>query len=129
MKVGDTMADYKTFTLRLNYDDPEHDKIIAAFDGLDKSRFSTKTKFIICALNHYIDYLNMSDAEELFKDRLRRIEDLFVMRKEFESQISVLKAEIKAELYADIVSFAEKSQYTNRKLNTDSSEVKSNNLH
>ena len=64
------MADYKTFTLRLNYDDPEHDKIIAAFDGLDKSRFSTKTKFIICALNHYIDYLNMTDAEELFKDRL-----------------------------------------------------------
>ena len=102
------MADYKTFTLRLNYDDPEHDKIISTFDGLDKSRFSTKTKFIICALNHYIDYLKMTDAEELFKDRLRRIEDLFVMRKEFESQISILKAELKAELYADVSTFVEK---------------------
>ncbi len=99
------MKDYKTFTLRFNYDDPEHDKILTVLETLDKGKYRTKTKFIIRALSHYIDYLNLTDAEELYKDRLRRIEDLFVMRKEFESELSAAKAEIRAELYKDVISY------------------------
>lgn len=99
------MKDYKTFTLRFKYDDPEHDRILTALEGLDRKKFNCKTKFIIRALSHYIDHLNLTDAEELYKDRLHRIENLFVMRKEFDSELAAAKAEIRADLYRDVISY------------------------
>jgi hypothetical protein len=96
------------FSLRLDYDNPEHDKIITELDNLDKKRHKTKTRFVINALTHYIDYLNLVDGEELLKARMSNLEEFVVTRKEFESQISVIRAELKAELYEDIVSMVGK---------------------
>jgi hypothetical protein len=96
------------FSLRLDYDNPEHDKIITALDNLDKKRHKTKTHFVIKALTHYIDYLNLADGEELLKARMSNLEEFVVTRKEFENQISVIRAELKAELYEDIVSMVGK---------------------
>lgn len=99
------MKDYRTFTLRFKYDDPEHDRILTELERLDRKKSNCKTKFIIRAISHYIDYLNLTDAEELYKDRLHRIEDLFVMRKEFDSELAAAKAEIRADLYKDVISY------------------------
>jgi hypothetical protein len=100
------VADYMKFSLRLDYDNPDHDKIITALDNLDKKRHKTKTQFIINALTHYIDYLNLADGEELIKERMSNLEGFLVTRKEFENQIAIIRAELKAELYKDMVSMA-----------------------
>jgi hypothetical protein len=96
------------FSLRLDYDNPEHDKIITALENLDKKQHKTKTQFIINALTHYIDYQNLVDGEELIKARMSNLEELVVTRREFENQISIIRAELKAELYEDIVSMVGK---------------------
>jgi hypothetical protein len=114
------VADYKKFSLRLDYDNPEHDKIITALDNLDKKRYRSKTQFIISAVNHYIDFLNIADGEELLKERRSRLEEVFVTRKEFENQISIVRAEIKAELYENMVSMSGRIGEV-KKRDTDSS--------
>jgi hypothetical protein len=114
------VADYMKFSLRLDYDNPEHDKIITALENLDKKRHKTKTQFVVTALKYYIDYLNISGAEELLKDRINNLEQFVVTRREFEDQISIIRAELKAELYEDIVSMVEKTGAVNKKDSNDS---------
>jgi hypothetical protein len=114
------VADYMKFSLRLDYDNPDHDKIITALENLDKKRHKTKTQFVVTALKYYIDYLNISGAEELLKERIHNLEQFVVTRREFEDQISIIRAELKAELYEDIVSMVEKTGSLSTKSSSDS---------
>jgi hypothetical protein len=114
------LADYMKFSLRLDYDNPDHDKIITALENLDKKQHKTKTQFVVNALKYYIDYLNISGAEELLKERIHNLEQFVVTRREFEDQISIIRAELKAELYEDIVSMVEKTGSLSTKSSSDS---------
>lgn len=103
------MADYKKFSLRLDYDNPEHDKIITAIENVDKRKFKNKTQFIICALKHYVDFLNVSDGEQLLKERMQNLNQILITRREFEDKISIIKGEIKSELYEDMISLLKRT--------------------
>ena len=97
------MADYKKFSLRLDYDNPEHDQIMTVLDNVDKERYKSKTQFVICALKHYIDFLNIENGEEILKERTKNLEEILITRREFEDRMALMKEEVKSELYEDII--------------------------
>jgi hypothetical protein len=88
------MADYLHFSLRFNYDKPEHRKIIDALENLDRTQYSSKTHFIICALEHYTDWISLDDETKWALEREKRGRRDVVTKEELDSTLARLKAEV-----------------------------------
>ena len=92
------MADCLHFSLRFNYEKSEHRKVIDALEDIDKTKYASKTHFIICALEHYIDWIALDDTTRWSIEKERENMNA-VSKKELEDAIESLKASIKADLY------------------------------
>ena len=99
------MADYHHFSLRFSYDKPEHRKIIDALEDIDKTQYSSKTHFIICAIEHYIKWISLDDSERWQLVREKKGEGDYMTREEFESELENYNAKIKAEMYETMIQF------------------------
>lgn len=104
------MGDCLHFSLRFNYDDPKHRKIINTLDGLDKREYSSKTKFIISALDQYIDWLKLEEAGKKVMDSQRLKLGEVVTWGELDEVLKSLKAELKAEMYEKFFQFSGESR-------------------
>jgi hypothetical protein len=88
------MADYLHFSLRFNYDKPEHRKIIDALENIDRTQHSSKTQFIISALEHYVDWISLDDKTKWALEREKRCVGDVVTKEELEGTLAQLKAEV-----------------------------------
>jgi hypothetical protein len=92
------MADRVHFSLRFNYDKPEHRRVIEALEDIDRTKYTSKTHFIICALEHYIGYLSQDGESGESKKR-----GDVVTHRELEKALDTAKAEIKSEVYEKLL--------------------------
>ena len=99
------MADYHHFSLRFSYDKPEHRKVIDALEEIDRTQYSSKTHFIICAIEHYIKWLSLDDNERWELVRQKKGDGDYVTKKELEEVYEVLKASIKADVYEKMIQY------------------------
>lgn len=99
------MADYHHFSLRFSYDKPEHRKVIDALEEIDRTQYSSKTHFIICAIEHYIKWLSLDDNERWELVRQKKGDGDYVTKKEFEEVYEALKASIKADVYEKMIQY------------------------
>ena len=93
------MADYHHFSLRFSYDKPEHRKVIDALEEIDRTQYSSKTHFIICAIEHYIEWISLDDNERWKLIREKQGEGDYITKSELEAELENAGAKLKVELY------------------------------
>ncbi len=98
------MADYMHFSLRLNRDVPEHNKIIKFLDEMDPSKYKSKTSFLADAALFYIQCIEDGSLEKLKDRKFRERTTDFVTRDEFESRLEGLTDSIEKKIYKEIIS-------------------------
>lgn len=104
------MGDCLHFSLRFNYDNPKHRKIIDVLDGLDKREYASKTSFIITALEQYIDWLALEEAGKKVREGQRLKLSQVVTWGELDETLKSLKTELKAEMYEKFFQYNSESQ-------------------
>lgn len=104
------MGDCLHFSLRFNYDNPKHRKIIDALEGLDKREYASKTSFIITALDQYIDWLALEEAGKKVREGQRLKLGQVVTWGELDETLKSLKAELKAEMYEKFFQYSSESR-------------------
>ena len=100
------MGDCLHFSLRFNYDNPRHRRIINTLDGLDKREYSSKTEFIITALEQYIHWLKLEEAGKKVMDSKRLKLGEVVTWGELDETLKSLKAELKVEMYENFFQYS-----------------------
>ena len=104
------MGDCLHFSLRFNYDNPKHRKIIDILDGLDKREYASKTSFIITALEQYIDWIALEEAGKKVRESHRLKLGEVVTWVELDETLKSLKAELKSEMYEQFFQYISRSQ-------------------
>ena len=89
------------FTLRLNYSNPEHMKVLGILDNLNTDIHKSKNRFIINAILYYVGSLNNESTFSGNADILSYVTD-----KELEGKLKELKSELKSEIYEEILKAA-----------------------
>ncbi len=105
------MGDCLHFSLRFNYDNPKHRKIMDVLDGLDKRQYASKTNFIITALEQYIEWLDLEEAGKKVRDSQRLKLGEVVTWSELNEAINSLKTELKAEMYEKFFQYNSVASY------------------
>lgn len=98
------MADYMHFSLRLNRDVPEHNKIIKFLDEMDPGRYKSKTSFLADALFFYIQCIEDGSLEKLKDRKFRERNTDYVTRDELDSRLEGLSDSIEKKIYKEIIS-------------------------
>ena len=98
------MADYMHFSLRLNRDVAEHNKIIKFLDEMDPSKYRSKTSFLADAVFFYIQCIEDGSLEKLKDRKFRERNTDYVTRDELDSRLDGLSDSIEKKIYKEIIS-------------------------
>lgn len=98
------MADYMHFSLRLNRDVPEQNKIIKFLDEMDPSKYKSKTSFMADAVFFYIQCIEDGSLEKLKDRKFRERTTDYVTRDEFDKRLEGLSDLIEKKIYKEIIS-------------------------
>lgn len=88
----------KHITVRLNYSNPEHMKVLGILDNLNMDIYKSKNRFIIEAILYYVDNL----SNEITLNKLTG-KSAYVSEQELEEKLKELKKELKSEIYEEIL--------------------------
>lgn len=92
------------FSLRLNRDVPNHNKIIKFFDEMDLSKYKSKTSFLTDAVSFYIECIEDGTLERIKDKKFRRYSQEYVTRDEFNERIDNLADSIENKVFKEILS-------------------------
>ena len=97
--------DCRRFSLRLNYDNSDHLRIMDTLDDLNLEVHKSKNQFVVNALIHYMDFLK-NDTLTCTAERQRKEREKSYVTKEYvDSLVKDMSEALKSKLYEDLMRF------------------------
>ena len=97
------MEDFIRITFRLSRNNPRHKRIIQILSDLNREIYPTKTRFIVEALDSYIEGIMSDEATNVGKQREESQKKKYISREEYERDKISLKESIRRDLYEDML--------------------------
>ena len=97
------MADYVKYTVRLNVSNSKHIRLIQVLNDLNKEVFPSKSRFILNALECYVDNMMSGSATNSGREREENQKKQFISREEYEQDMKNLKESVRRSLYEDML--------------------------
>ena len=98
---------YGQVSLRFALDNPTERRLFKVVDDLDLTIHKSKNRFILKALEHYVD----GYGEDSLTKQSKR--ENYITREEHEEAIQRIKNEVRTELYQEVVLFLAKATVAN----------------
>lgn len=103
---------YGQVSLRFALDNPTERRLFKVVDDLDLSIHKSKNRFIMKALENYVDGYGAENLTETSK------REHYITREEHEAAIECIKNEVRTELYQEVVLFLAKATVANAVTNS-----------
>ena len=97
------MEDFIRITFRLSRNNPRHKRIIQILSDLNREIYPTKTRFIVEALDSYIEGIMSDEATNVGKQREESQKKKYISREEYERDKISLREDIRRGLYEDML--------------------------
>ena len=91
---------FRHVSLRFNYSNPEHMRLLGIVDSLDPKVYKSKNRFILDAIKYYVEKL---EERNLLSWNADSNKSVYVTEERLEEVVSDLKKSIKAEVYEDLL--------------------------
>lgn len=92
-------------SIRLNYDNPEHVRIMDMLDDLNTEVHKSKNQFILTAITYYMDSIKSGDLTYSGRREQEEREARFATKEDVEAAVAGMSRTIKTELYEELIRF------------------------
>ena len=90
-------------SVRLNYSNPEHLRIMRILDDLNLSVHKSKNQFIVKAVLYYMDALESGSLTNAAERKRQEEVRQYVTEKKLQDELSKIKSTVRTELYEDVL--------------------------
>ena len=92
-------------SLRLNYNNPEHLRIMDMLDDLNTDVHKSKNQFILTAISYYMDAMKNGNLTYTAKREQEEREAAFASKDYVDESLAKMAGKVKTELYEEMIRF------------------------